>query len=50
MAVNAMNVTAGPEGLVPALLVFGTLPNLPHTNSVNKLIAYEGCMLQKQSM
>jgi hypothetical protein len=29
-----MNDTAGPEGLVQALLVFGTLPNLPYINSV----------------
>ena len=28
MAVKAVNDTAGPDGLVPALLVFGTYPRL----------------------
>lgn len=32
LAVKAMNDTVGPEGLVPSLLVFGTLPRFtPHT-------------------
>jgi hypothetical protein len=29
LSVRAMNVTLGPEGLVPSLLVFGVLPRLP---------------------
>jgi hypothetical protein len=34
MAVHALNITAGPKGLVPILLVFGKLPRLPHVDSV----------------
>jgi hypothetical protein len=34
MAVHAMNITAGPEGIVPSLLVFGKLPKVPHVDSV----------------
>lgn len=29
IAVHAVNTTAGPKGIVPALLLFGTLPKLP---------------------
>jgi hypothetical protein len=28
-AIHAMNCTAGPEGLIPSLLVFGVIPKLP---------------------
>jgi hypothetical protein len=32
MAVKAVNDTAGPDGLVPTLLVFGTFPRVSHNS------------------
>lgn len=32
LAVHALNNTAGPDGLIPTLLVFGTIPKLPIGN------------------
>src|SRR5438045_5852671 len=32
MAVKAVNDTTGPDGLIPTLLVFGTFPQISHTD------------------
>jgi hypothetical protein len=34
MSVHAMNITSGPDVIVPAQLVFGKVPMLPHNDSV----------------
>lgn len=51
IAVKAMNDTMGPEGLVPSMLVFGTLPRLsPHSttlpNHVDRMHAMEVARLE----
>jgi hypothetical protein len=47
MAVKAVNDTAGPNGLVPTLLVFGTYPRLAKTSPPSPLIAARATAVHK---
>eukprot|EP00171_Calliarthron_tuberculosum_P018717 IDg18717t1 len=40
-AVKALNVSAGPDGLVPTLLVFGALPRIGFPTGKLALVTYE---------
>ena len=50
MAVKAVNDTAGPEGLVPTLLVFGTYPRLSSTSPPSPSIATRANAIKKAMM
>ncbi|KAK1912598.1 hypothetical protein P3342_004534 [Pyrenophora teres f. teres] len=47
MAVKAVNDTAGPEGLVPTLLVFGTYPRLSKTSPLSPSITARATAIRK---
>ncbi|KAK1914262.1 hypothetical protein P3342_007508 [Pyrenophora teres f. teres] len=47
MAVKAVNDTAGPEGLVPTLLVFGTYPRLSKTSPPSPSITARATAIRK---
>lgn len=47
MAVKAVNDTAGPDGLVPTLLVFGTYPRLSKTSPPSPSITARGAAIHK---
>ena len=47
MAVKAVNNTAGPDGLVPTLLVFGTYPRLAKTSPPSPSIAARATAVHK---
>jgi hypothetical protein len=47
MAVKAVNDTAGPDGLVPTLLVFGTYPRLSKTSPLSPSISTRGAAVHK---
>jgi hypothetical protein len=47
MAVKAVNDTAGPDGLVPTLLVFGTYPRLSKTSPPSPSIAAQATAVRK---
>jgi len=56
MAIKAVNDSAGPEGLVPSLLVFGTMPKLPnvarleHETQKNRLRAATTARLEYEKI
>ena len=47
MAVKAVNDTAGPDGLVPTLLVFGTYPRLSKTSPPSPSITARSTAVRK---
>jgi hypothetical protein len=47
MAVKAVNDTAGPNGLVPILLVFGIFPRISHESPLLPSIAARGEAMRK---
>jgi hypothetical protein len=47
MAVKAVNDTAGPNGLVPILLVFGTFPRISHESPPLPSITARGEAMRK---
>ncbi|KAK1914231.1 hypothetical protein P3342_007477 [Pyrenophora teres f. teres] len=47
MAVKAINDTAGPEGLIPTLLVFGTYPRLSKTSPPSPSITARATAIRK---
>jgi hypothetical protein len=47
MAVKAVNDTAGPDGLVPTLLVFGTFPRISHESPPSPSITARGEAMRK---
>src|SRR5947209_16136979 len=47
MAVKAVNDTAGPDGLVPTLLVFGAYPRLSKTSPLSPSIAIRAAAIRK---
>jgi hypothetical protein len=47
MAIKAVNDTAGPDGLVPTLLVFRTYPRLAKTSPPSPLIAAQATAVHK---
>lgn len=47
MAVKAVNDTAGPDGLVPTLLVFGTYPRISTTDPPSPTIAQKALAIKK---
>jgi uncharacterized protein YggE len=38
MAIKAVNNIAGPDGLIPTLLVFGTYPQITTTNTLSLIV------------
>jgi hypothetical protein len=47
ITVKAVNNTAGPNGLVPTLLVFGTFPRISHESLPSPLIAAHSEAMRK---
>jgi hypothetical protein len=47
MAIKAVNDTAGPDGLVPTLLVFGTYPQMTTTNTPFLTVTERGKAITK---
>jgi hypothetical protein len=47
MAIKAVNDTAGPDGLVPTLLVFGTYPQMATTNTPSLTVTERGKAITK---
>jgi hypothetical protein len=50
MAFKAVNDTAGPDGLVPTLLVYGTLPRMVEYDAPSPTIAQRSAALKKAMM
>ena len=46
MAVKAVNDTAGPDGLVPTLLVFGAFPKISDTDVISTIISQRAKAIQ----
>ena len=47
MAIKAINDTAGPDGLIPTLLVFGTYPRLSNTSPPSPSISARAAAIRK---
>jgi hypothetical protein len=47
MAIKAVNDTAGPDGLVPTLLVFGTYPRMTTTDTPSLTVTERGKAITK---
>ena len=47
MAFKAINDTAGPDGLVPTLLVYGTLPRMVEYDTLSSTIVQHSAALKK---
>jgi hypothetical protein len=47
MAIKAVNNTAGPDGLVPTLLVFGTYPRMTTTDTLSLTVTERGKAITK---
>jgi hypothetical protein len=47
MAIKAINNTAGPNGLVPTLLVFGTYPQITTTDTLSLTVTERGKAITK---
>jgi hypothetical protein len=47
MAIKAVNDTAGPDGLVPTLLVFGTYPRMTTTDTPSLMVTERGKAITK---
>ena len=47
MAFKAINNTAGPDGLVPTLLVYGTLPRMVEYDTLSSTIVQHSAALKK---
>jgi hypothetical protein len=47
MAFKALNDTAGPDGLVPTLLVFGAYPRIVESDALSPTVAQRAVALRK---
>ncbi len=47
MAFKAINNTAGPDSLVPTLLVYGTLPRIVEYNALSPIVTQRSAALKK---